>query len=339
MDEVGKTIARPFLLMEGGPLFNIQKRVGLIKHNAPFLKRRAVLAALVTWLPLLILSAIQGRAFGHSVPVPFIRDFSVYTRFLLGIPLLLLAENILGPHLAEAAAHFVTSGVVIEKDYQRFDQIIDRGLRARNSILAEVFLVILAYVGSSLAFRATAIPVSTWYATHTESGEPLTWAGLWLKWFCIPLFQFLILRWLWRLFLWFQFLGRVRKLDMQLFPTHPDQAAGLGFVGDAQRFFGIILFAFSLSSTGVMARDIVLRQADLVILPPVNCRLCGLRPLHRARSPCSLYRNADQDKAHRTSAIWSAGDNLYRLLSQKTDPAPESGARANAGHKRYPVTG
>ncbi|HMD20744.1 MAG TPA: hypothetical protein VKH40_10505 [Alloacidobacterium sp.] len=257
MDEVANLVARPFLLMEGGPLFNVQKRVGLIKHNAPFMKRRALLAALLTWLPLLVLSAIQGRAFGHSVPVPFIRDFSTYTRFLLAVPLLLLAENILGPRIAEAAAHFVTSGVVVQKDFERFDKIVELGLRARDSILAEVVIAILAYVFSFLAFRETAVHVTTWYATFTGDGESLTWAGLWLIFFCIPLYQFLMLRWLWRLFLWFQFLSRARKLDIQLFPTHPDGAGGLGFVGEAQRFFGILLFAFSLGSAGVIANEVL----------------------------------------------------------------------------------
>jgi hypothetical protein len=84
----------------------------------------------------------------------------------------------------------------------------------------------------------------------------------------MPFFWFLIMRWLWRLFLWFQFLGRVSKLDMQLFPTHPDEAGGLGFVGGAQRFFGIILFAFSLASSGVLARSIVYDHIPLASYAP-----------------------------------------------------------------------
>ena len=268
MDEIAKLAARPFLLMEGGPLFNIQKRVGLIKQNAPFLKRRALLAALLTWLPLLVLSAIQGRAFGHSVAIPFLRDFSTYTRFLLAVPLLLLAENILGPRIAEAAAHFVTSGIVVEKDFERFDEIVGLGLRERDSILAEVVLAALAYVFSYLAFQATGGHVSTWYATPTDGSQLFTWAGLWLVFFCIPLFHFLVLRWLWRLFLWFQFLSRVRKLDIQLFPTHPDGAGGLGFVGEAQRFFGVLLFAFSLGSAGVIAKEVVYDSVPLKTFAP-----------------------------------------------------------------------
>jgi hypothetical protein len=254
--------------MEGGPLFTLQKRVGLIKEGSPYLKRRAMVAALVTWVPLLILAAMQGLAFGHDVPVPFLRDFSGYSRFLLAVPLLLLAENVLGPRIAEAAAHFVTSGVIKEKDFQRFDALVDRGLRWRDSVTAEVILAALAYVLSWVAFKEIPNHVATWFRGSADTGGTLTWAGYWLVAFCMPLYQFLVLRWLWRLFLWFQFLSRVCKLDMQLYPTHPDEAAGLGFVGEAQRFFGMILFAFSLGSTGVLAREIVYDHVPLVSYAP-----------------------------------------------------------------------
>lgn len=168
MDQIG-TPSRPFLLMEGGPSFNLQKRIGLIHQNSNRLKRRAVLVALITWLPLLLLAAIQGRAFGR-VPVPFVRDFSTYTRFLLAVPLLILAENILGPRIANAAAHFVSSRLVIEKDYARFDQFVAEGLRSRDSVLAEVICAALAYCLSIVAFRMTAVHVDTWYASRTADG-------------------------------------------------------------------------------------------------------------------------------------------------------------------------
>lgn len=127
MDENANLVARPFLLMEGGPLFHLQRRVGLIKKNKPFLKRTALLAALLTWLPLLILSWTQGLAFGHAVPILFVQDFSAYSRFLLSVPLFLMAENVLGPRIAETAVHFVPSGVVIEKDFEKFDEAVERG--------------------------------------------------------------------------------------------------------------------------------------------------------------------------------------------------------------------
>jgi hypothetical protein len=259
---------RPFLLMEGGPLFNIQKRVGLIKERKPLTTRRAILAAMLTWLPLLILSAIEGKAFGHSVPVTFIRDFGAYTRFLLAVPLLVLAENLLGPRIAGTASHFVRSGIVIEKDYAAFDALVERGLRERDSKIVEVALAILAYVSTIIGFRATAVHVATWYASNTESGRSLTLAGWWLLGFCTPLYHFLFFRWLYRLFLWFRFLARVKGLDLQLFPTHPDQAGGLGFVGESQRFFGVLLFAISVASAGVLANDIIYDKIPLQNFAP-----------------------------------------------------------------------
>lgn len=257
----------PFLLMEGGPLYNFQKRVGLIAGHHPRITRRAIAAALLTFFPLLILSALQHRAV-HNVPVPFVRDFSTYSRFLFAIPLLLLAEKILGPRIAIAATHFIEAGLVPEKDYGRFGDFIDRGLRSRDSVLAEIILAILAYIFAYVGLRSFAVHAETWYVTRTSGGPSLTWAGWWLLLFCAPLFQFLVYRWLWRLFLWFQFLSRVRGLDLQLFPTHPDEAGGLGFIGETQRFFGIILFALSLGSAGVLANDLVYDKIPLQNFAP-----------------------------------------------------------------------
>jgi hypothetical protein len=268
MDQESIPRNRAFLLMEGGPLYSIQRRVGLIKRNTPFTIRNAALVALLTWVPLLILSAMKGTAVGHTVPVPFLRDFSAYARFLLAIPLLLVAEIVLGPIIAEAAEHFITSGIIEERDFQRFDEAVESGLRSRDSVIVEVVIVLLAYVIAITAFNVTAVHVSTWYAIRTGTGVSLTWAGWWLILACVPLFQFLVLRWLWRLFLWFQFLGRICKLDVQLFPTHPDQAGGVGFVGETQRFFGILLFAYSIAVTGVMADEIVYDKVPLTHFAP-----------------------------------------------------------------------
>jgi hypothetical protein len=259
---------RPFLLMEGGPLYHIEKRVGLIKANAPLMIKRAIFAAVLTWLPLLILSAIQGTAIGHKVPVPFLLDFGAYTRFLIAIPLLLLAEISLGPRIAEAAEHFVTSGVILEKDFQKFDNAVESGLKLRDSILAEIVIAILAYVFSISAFRALAIHVSTWSVARINGAMSITWAGWWLILVCAPLAQFLVLRWLWRLFLWFRFLAHVRQLDIQLFPTHPDEAGGIGFVGEAQRFFGILVFSYSLGVAGVIANNVVFDKIPLKHFAP-----------------------------------------------------------------------
>jgi hypothetical protein len=254
---------RPFLLMEGGPLYRLEKRIGLVRGKAMLTRRRAGLSIVITWLPMLVLSIIQGTAFGKAGPVTFLHDFSVYTRFLLGVPLLLMAEVILGPRIAEAAEEFVNSGLLVEKDYQKFDAAVERGLASRDSVTAELILLILAYGVSIGAFRGTSMNVSSWYVLRSGAHHSLTWAGWWLIGISVPLLEFLVLRWIWRLFLWFRFLAQVSSLDIQLFPTHPDHAGGLGFVGEAQRFFGVLLFAYSILIAGVLANQLVYDKVPL----------------------------------------------------------------------------
>jgi hypothetical protein len=214
-------------------------------------------------VPLLVLSALQGTAIGHRVAVPFLGDFAVHARFLLSVPLLLLAETILGPKLAHAASHFVRSGLVIDEDFARFDSAVKHGIELRDSTPAELVLVVLACALTAITLVSTAVHVSTWYALRTGSGVSLTWSGWWFILFCVPLFQFLTLRWLWRLFLWGRFLWRISRLNLQLTPTHPDEAAGLAFVGETQRLFGIVLLAYSIPVAGVLANSVIYDKIPL----------------------------------------------------------------------------
>jgi len=248
---------RPFLLLEGGPLFRIERRIGLIKKNTPSTIRNAVFSACLTWLILLILCVLQGTASSEMVHISFVRDFSAYSRFLIGMPLLFVSELIIGPRIAEAAKNFLVANIVKQDDFQAFDDAIESSLRLRDSAIAEVFIAILSYLVSLFAFHRLAVATSTWYSMPSGSGFIRTWAGWWLILFCTPLMHFLVFRWLWRIFLWFRFLRRVSSLNLQLFPTHPDQAGGLGFVGEAQRFFGVLLFAYSCGITGVIANQIL----------------------------------------------------------------------------------
>jgi hypothetical protein len=179
------------------------------------------------------------------------------------VPLLLLAETVLGPHLAHAASHFVNSGLVVEHDFGKFDAAVAKGLALRDSNVAELVFVLIAYTVTVITTQTTSIHVSTWSALRAGDAMSRTWAGWWLIIFCIPLFQFLTLRWLWRLFLWSQFLWRMTKLGLQLMPTHPDEAAGLAFVGEAQRFFGIVLFAYSTVVAGVLANEVIYDKIPL----------------------------------------------------------------------------
>jgi hypothetical protein len=255
--------------MEGGPLYRIETHVGLVRANAPLTIRRAFVAIFLTWVPLLIFTLLRGTAL-DGVRIPFLQDFSAYGRFLLAIPLLLVVELILAPRIAEAAEQFLLSGVVTPKDYKPFDAAVENALRLRDSVIAEIVMAILAYGFTFMTYRTLAVHTSTWYSTARADGSyGLTGAGWWQLLVCVPLLQFLLLRWLWRICLWFRFLGHVSKFDLQLFGTHPDAAGGLGFVGEAQRFFGLLFFSYSCAVTGVVANEILYGGIKLQHYGPV----------------------------------------------------------------------
>lgn len=46
----------------------------------------------LTWVPLAGLAALQGVLFGHKVSLPLLYDFSMYARYFVGLPLLIIAE-------------------------------------------------------------------------------------------------------------------------------------------------------------------------------------------------------------------------------------------------------
>jgi hypothetical protein len=74
-------------------------RSHLVETESHHAFRRAILFALITWLPLLILSALQGVALGSTVKIPFLFDFAASIRFLIAGPLLIIAEILIDPRL------------------------------------------------------------------------------------------------------------------------------------------------------------------------------------------------------------------------------------------------
>ena len=98
---------RELWVVDGGPLDRLQFRLGLMARQRPMIVRRAAIFALLAWAPLLILSAFQGTLLAN-VRIPFLYDPSAHVRFLLSVPLLIVAELVIGPRIVATATHFIT---------------------------------------------------------------------------------------------------------------------------------------------------------------------------------------------------------------------------------------
>jgi len=103
----------------------------------------------------------------------------------------------------------------------------------------------------------------TWFATATTSGIRLSPAGYWYVFASRPLFQFVLFRWYLRLFIWARFLWQSSRLELALIPTHPDRAAGLGFLAASTAAFAPLLLAHGALLAGLMANPILFAGAKL----------------------------------------------------------------------------
>lgn len=253
-----------FSLTKGGPFFKLMVRSGLMKPEFARPARRATFLAVFTWLPLLILSLLQGLAFDGQVELPFLWDFAVHVRFLICVPLLIIAEVLLDARTRAVVKHFVDSKLVQVKDYPAFESVVRQAGRLRDSLLAEAIIVgvvIVSVIFLRIEYLGSA---STWQVLVSEDGRIRTLAGWWYLFLAIPFFQFLVARWVWRFLIWSHFLRSLSKMDLRLIPIHPDLAAGLGFLSPAQAKYGIIVFAVSSVIAAKIGEEILYGGASLL---------------------------------------------------------------------------
>ena len=69
----------------------------------------------------------------------------------------------------------------------------------------------------------------------------------------LPLCQFLLLRWYFRLFIWARFLWQVSRIELRFMPTHPDRCGGVGFLGAVSSAFYPVLLAPGTILAGLIA--------------------------------------------------------------------------------------
>src|SRR5215475_9278679 len=140
LSHVAPSVPDDFSLILGGPLYQVIRRVHLSGDALELVRRRLIVIPLFAWLPLLILSALEGRAWGDAVRVPFLADIEVHTRFLLALPLLIVAELVVHQRMRPVVRQFLERDLIAETSRTRFDAALPSALRLRNSVLAEVLL-------------------------------------------------------------------------------------------------------------------------------------------------------------------------------------------------------
>ncbi|MET0211590.1 MAG: hypothetical protein ABW292_01245 [Vicinamibacterales bacterium] len=256
--------APDFSLVLGGPLYQLLRRSHLTDDALTLVHRRVVAFVLITWVPLLLLTTLEGRAWRGSVDVPFLLNFEVHARFLLALPLLVVAELVVHMRMRRALTQFIARDLIRPADLPRFHSHIESAMRLRNSLAAELVLVVLVYGLGIIVQNSVAVDANTWAAAGSASGfTNLSLAGWWHTLISVPIFQFMLVRWYFRMFIWNRFLWQVSRLELQLVPTHPDRAGGLGFLTNIVYAFAPLLLAHGALLAGLIADRIFFAGAKL----------------------------------------------------------------------------
>jgi hypothetical protein len=274
-----------FSLVLGGPLFQLLRRAHLADDALMMVRQRIIVITLLAWLPLLVLSALEGRLLGGSVAVPFLVDAEVHIRFLVTMPLLIVAELVVHRRMRPLLQQFLERNLIPESATARFEAAVASAFRLRNSVLAEVLLIGFVYgVGILIVWRHyVALDTATWYATPSAEGSKLSVAGIWYGYVSLPIFQFLLCRWYFRMFIWTRFLWQVSRIELSLVPTHPDRVGGLGFLANTAYAFAVLAVAHGAMLAGTLANRIFFVGAALtefkaeiaIVVAFVLCAILG----------------------------------------------------------------
>jgi hypothetical protein len=267
-----------FSLVKGGPIYRFQQAIGMALPDRHGVVKRALLTTLVTWFPLLLLSLIQNRALNADIKIPFLFDFAAAIRFLIAVPLLVVAEVIIDPRLSHCVKHFVKSGLVAPDDIPAFEAMIARTHHLRDSFLPSLLILIAAFAPAIWHPDTELLKsgISNWHTVATPRGESLSLAGWWFGLISLPLYRILLFRWIWMTSLWAYFLRGVMRIRLNCIGTHPDTCGGLGFLADAQIFFGFIGFAASAVVAGAFGNAIAYQGETVSSLAYLIAAACVL---------------------------------------------------------------
>lgn len=249
----------------GGPAYRLMQRVGLIKAGSRSILRRTFAFLSITWVPLAIFALFEGRAIGPTPGQSFLYDFATYARFFLSIPLIFLAEAVVGPRIHAAGLHFVQGGFVRPADIPAVEAAVVRSHEWREAWWPEAVMLAVAVLGAWFTVESwnNASDAARWSSLTRHDGNGVSLTGLWYHLIAVPLLQFFALRWLWRLGIWVAFLFKMSRLDLNTVATHPDSAGGLAFLGGAHVVMSIFACSIGCILSGYIGFQLVFQGAAI----------------------------------------------------------------------------
>ena len=258
------TLATPAFPFDAGPYERFPAPLGRTDADLGHVRRRAVVAVMIAWVPLVVLATAEGLAIGRNPRESFLLDVAVHARYLVALPLLIIAEYVALPKLGVIVRHFIASGLVPAGEHARYAALMESSRRLLSSPLVAVVILVLAYA-STLRLSDLVHPTSidTWLAPIVDGVRTTSLAGKWRIFVSQPLYVTVLGLWVWRAVVWGRFLYKATRLDLRLIAPHPDHMGGLRFVNASARAFPMVAFAIATGVAGNVAQRVLIDRQSV----------------------------------------------------------------------------
>jgi hypothetical protein len=328
-----------FLASHGGPFFELQCRLRLLREEALHVGRRATIFIAIAWFVPLLLTLAQAYGLGDKGAMSYLSDPTPWARFFVAIGCFLLAEQLVEYGLDAKLSQFKQTSIIAPTSLADAAAALSTALRRRNSRIAEAVCLAIA-VGGSLAslIHLPEVGASTWAITIAGDGGRLTPAGWWCLCVSLPIFWFLLLRGLWRHQIWSQLLYRFANLELRLVVSHPDGKGGLAFVADYPNAYATFIFGVSCAVAAALAHNaghtnlsvttfssIAGAWLTIVLALFAFPLLAFTKPLWALKDQAIVYWTAEATRYYRLAEKKALGRNLAADDDGVTEAQGEAG--------------
>jgi hypothetical protein len=297
-------------LFDGGPPARLYTWLRLRKAGRKQLAREAAVAATVTWLPLLVLvAAVNDDAARPNALSSFVSDLATHARYLVALPILILAESVCARRLGTLGQNFRDCGLVPDAAGSRFETAVRSTRALQDAAVAEVGIVLVAYAISLALFFLMPLDLAPAWHRAPDGFDQQSPAAFWHALVSLPLLLVLLLAWIWRVVCWARFLWLMSRLGLNLIASHPDRAAGLRFTGHSLRVFTLPALAMSVIVSG--------SEANIVLSGAASLRSIALVALGQTAFVIVLFTAPLLAFLRTLLVSWQAGVLAYGALATR----------------------
>jgi hypothetical protein len=333
-----------FLASHGGPFFDLQEQLKLLRRNALRVGSRAALFVALAWGVPFLLGLPRSFSLERGQGA-YLADLGVWAKFFIGIGAFILAEQQVEKGLKAKLSQLLP--IAAPTSIPAAAAIVSSALRQRDSRGAEFICLALAVFSSILSYlNLHTVGASSWAVEHLLEGNRITLSGWWSICFSLPLFVFLFLRGVWRHFLWARMLRKLAKLDLRLVATHPDGKGGLAFLGQYPNAYAIFVFGMSCAVAAAVAKYSLHEDLSATTLSMVMSGWLAIvislfaYPLSAFTSPLQQLKEqglsllgAQATQFHRSAERKAIGRNVL------SDTTPEPDTELSDPGKHYEAMG